>query len=171
MTAQMVLDFIVQNQAALLLGVTVLMTFVEIVPIKINPWSAIFRWFGKQINKEVITKIDAIEKRLDGHIEESEKNELRSRRTNILDFSSSIIRGVNYHREKFDFMITECDSYEKYCKDNGIKNGVAEASIAEIRRIYQEHLRNNDFLSHAGFVNNNQKVVARKEETQPGAAS
>lgn len=128
--------------------VILLLTVIQIVPIKLNPWSIILGWIGKQLNKDVIEKIDKVEERLNTHIKDSEEAELKARRTSILDFSSSVIRGTNYHKEKFDFMINECDSYEKYCKDNNIKNGVAEASISEIRRIYKERLRHNDFLSH-----------------------
>lgn len=149
MTLQEILEMIVADRGPIVLFLLLGMTCVQIAPIKLNPWDAVFRWLGKQINQEVIEKIDAVEARLDAHIKESCESELRLRRTNILDFSSSVIRGVNYHREKFDFMIAECDSYEKYCASNGIKNGVAEASISEIRRIYQEHLRNNDFLTES----------------------
>lgn len=146
MTIQQLMEMIVADRGPICLVILIALTLLQIAPIKINPWSAIFKWLGKQLNTDVIKKIDDVEKRLDEHIKDSLESELKARRVSILDFSSSIIRGVNYHREKFDFMIKECDSYEEYCKKNDIKNGVAEASIAEIRRIYQEHLRNADFL-------------------------
>lgn len=146
MTIQEIAESIVADRGPIILVIMLVMTFVEITPVKLNPWSAIFNWFGKRLNKELITKMDKIELSLEAHIKDSMENELKERRMSILDFSSSVIRGVNYHREKFDFMIRECDQYEEYCKKNDIKNGVAEASIAEIRRIYGEHLRNNDFL-------------------------
>lgn len=141
-----IVNLIIADRGPIVLALALILTVIEITPLKLNPWGALFNWVGRQLNREVLEKIDRVETRLDTHIRESEKAELRIRRTTILDFSSSVIRGVNYHKEKFDFMIAECDSYEAYCKDNNIKNGVAEASIAEIRRIYQEHLRNGDFL-------------------------
>lgn len=160
MTIQQLAENIVADRGPILLVFFVVMTLIQITPIKINPWSAIFKWLGKQLNTDVLVKMTALEKRIESvekrqedHVKESEKDELKARRMTILDFSSSILRGVNYHREKFNFMINECDSYEQYCKENDVKNGVAQASIAEIRRIYQEHLRNNDFLdekSHTG---------------------
>lgn len=166
MTIQELLESIVADRGPIFLFIFAMMTLVEITPIKLNPWTSIFEWFGKKLNKEVITKIDKIETRLDAHIKDSEQQELRARRTSILDFSSSIIRGVNYHREKFDFMINECDQYEEYCKANNVKNGVAEASISEIRRIYQEHLRNNDFLQETEPLP--RKIAARKEAQKKG---
>ena len=165
MTIQQIAEAIVADRGPIILVIVAMMTFVEITPIKLSPWSAIFNWFGKKLNKEVIDKIDKLEGRLDTHIKDSEEQELRSRRTSILDFSSSVIRGVNYHREKFDFMINECDQYEKYCVKNEIKNGVAEASIAEIRRIYQEHLRNNDFLVESEPL---PKKIAAKQSPKKG---
>ena len=159
-------EAIVADKGPILLVITAVMTLIEITPIQFNPWSALFNWFGRQINKDIITKIDNIEKRLSDHIKDSEAMELRERRTNILDFSSSVIRGTNYHKEKFEFMINECDTYEEYCTANQIKNGVAEASIAEIRRIYKEHLRNNDFLSESvgPLQASPRKLAARKKD-------
>ena len=147
MTVKDLVELLSQDKGPILLTITIAMTVIQVIPqIKINPWSAIVRWIGRQLNEEVLDKIDTVERRLNDHIKDSEEQDLKTRRAAILDFSSSVIRGVNYHKEKFDFMIAECDSYEKYCNDNKIKNGVAEASIAEIRRIYKEHLRNDDFL-------------------------
>lgn len=146
MTLKEILETLLADRGPIMLGLVIALSCVQISPLKLNPWDAIFGWIGRLINKEVISKIDTVEKRLDKHVLDSERNDLKVRRTTILDFSSSVIRGVNYHKEKFDFMITECDSYEEYCRDNKIKNGVAEASIAEIRRIYQDHLRKDDFL-------------------------
>ena len=164
MTFQDIVNQVVSDRGPILAIFFSAITLIQISPIKLNPWSAIFAWLGKQLNKEVIDKMDELEERLEDHIKDSSEAELKARRTSILDFSSSVIRGVNYHKEKFDFMINECDSYEAYCKDNDIKNGVAEASIAEIRRVYQERLRNDDFLRERIFAKQSNKLAARKEE-------
>lgn len=149
MTITDILTAVVDARGPIIAVILVAATIIQITPIKINPWTIVLSWIGRQLNKDMMDKIDLVEKRLDAHIKDSEESELKARRTSILDFSSSVIRGVNYHREKFNFMIAECDSYEVYCKENDIKNGVAEASIAEIRRVYQEHLRKNDFLGES----------------------
>lgn len=164
MTIQEIAESIVADRGPIILVIMLMMTFVEVTPIKLNPWTAIFNWFGRRLNKEVTVKIDKIEDRLEHHIKESEEGELKARRMSILDFSSSIIRGVNYHKEKFDFMINECDQYEQYIIDNKVKNGVAEASIAEIRRIYQEHLRNHDFLVESEPLPKQQVAAKHSQE-------
>ena len=38
--------------------IAVLSIFIEITPVKINPISALLRWVGKQINKELIDKVN-----------------------------------------------------------------------------------------------------------------
>lgn len=154
MTLKDILESVLVDRGPIILFFIISMSIVQIAPIKINPWSAIFRWFGKQLNTEVIEKVDVIEERLDRHISESEENTLKARRARILDFASNIIKDMNYHKEKFDFIINECDSYQMYCNENNIADGVVDASIAEIRRIYQEHLRNNDFLSEKNLDTN-----------------
>lgn len=164
MTIQQLMGMIVEDRGPICLVFLIALTLLQISPIKINPWSAILKWLGKQLNTDVLVKMDALEKRIDAveegqkeHIRESKEDELKTRRARIIDFGSSILRGVNYHKEKFDFMINECDSYEEYCKKNDIKNGVATASISEIRRIYQEHLRNADFLIEQSHISEQAK--------------
>ena len=49
-------------------------------------------------------------------------------------------------KEQFDFMIRECDEYEKYIKKNDVKNGVIEAAIKEIRRLYEKCIQEHSFL-------------------------
>lgn len=157
MTIKEVIEALIADRGPIIAIFLIATTLVQIAPIKINPWSALLRWIGNQLNKEVIAKIDDVDKRLNEHIRDSMEEDIRVRRASILDFGSSVIRGVNYHKEKFNAMINECDSYEKYCEDNHIINGVATASIAEIRRIYQEHLRNNDFLVEKGVLDESNK--------------
>lgn len=122
------------------------MTVIQVTPIKLNPWSAILGWLGKQLNREVIEKVSSIEHRLDNHVKEAERAGLKAKRRAILSFGSSVIRGTNYHKEQFDYIIQECDSYERYCREHDVANGVATASISEIRRIYADRLRHNSFL-------------------------
>ena len=46
----------------------VLVTLIQIAPIKINPWTAIARAIGRAINKDVLSKLDETRKTLDEHI-------------------------------------------------------------------------------------------------------
>ena len=112
----------------------ILMTFIQITPIKLNPWSKLARWLGKlfsgdlskQIEK-VDKKIDQVESKLNEHIAESNAIDLRKRRESILDFASAIAEGKRrYTKEQYEQMLSECDSYMTYCEDKHFKNAVAE---------------------------------------------
>ena len=63
------------NSGTFLAIIAIAMTLIEITPIKVNPWSAIAKWFGKVFNGEVLNKLDKMEQaqaetrqKLDDHI-------------------------------------------------------------------------------------------------------
>jgi len=58
-------------------------------------------------------------------------------RRDILKFYDSCRNGQKHTKEQFDSVICQCDYYEKYIQDHDIKNGVIEAAIKEIRRLYE----------------------------------
>ena len=134
---------------------------IELTPkIKWNPWTALFKWIGAKFNthidakldtvhdeiKAVDTKVTHVQNELTKHISESEAKTIADMRRDILDFSNSCMNGRKHSHEQYDFMITQCDAYEEYITKNKIKNGVIEAAIKEIRRLYDERLQKNDFL-------------------------
>lgn len=139
-------DLLVAHSSFVAVLIIVLLTSIQITPIKWNPWSAIFKWIGRNANGDLITKVNTIEEKLDNHIKESDARDIRERRTAILDFANSCMNGRKHTQEEFIFIMHECDLYEKHCVECQIPNGVADAAIGEIRRIYNECLRNNSFL-------------------------
>ena len=48
--------------------VLLLLTLVQIAPVKINPWSALAKTVGKAVNADISSRLDGIEAKLDGHI-------------------------------------------------------------------------------------------------------
>ena len=60
-------------------AVIVLLSLVEIAPIKINPWSAIMKFLGSRLNSDVTARLDTMQQcqtetrqRLDEHIEKDD---------------------------------------------------------------------------------------------------
>lgn len=126
---------------------------VEFTPIKWNPWSAILGWIGSRLNSrlnsklsEIDTKVDKLSNDLEKHIVESNAKELRDTRKDILNFCNSCMIGQKHTKEQFEFVLKQCDSYEKYIEDNKIKNGVIDAAIKEIRRLNQKCIQENSYL-------------------------
>lgn len=146
MTLQKAIDILADNWGSYVTVFVLISSVIEIVPIKINPISWIMGWLGRHLNKDVNDRLDELEKKLDAHIEESNEKDIRDRRTYILDFANSCMNDRKHTQEEFEYVIRECDKYEKYCKDNDILNGVAEDAIKEIHRIYTKCRQENSFL-------------------------
>lgn len=134
---------------------------IDIIPkIKWSPWTTLIKWIGSRFNskidssvdglrqeiKELDMKIDNVQSDLNKHITESEIKALQDTRRDILDFANACMNGRKHTKEQFEFIIKQCDDYERYIKDNDIKNGVIEAAIKEIRRLYGKCIREHAFL-------------------------
>ena len=144
-------------------GIVVFLTSlgIELIPkFKWSPWSTLIRWVGCRFNSKIDAKMDAVrgeikvlDKKIDyvqgelsKHISESEEKSLQDTRRDILDFSNACMNNRKHTKEQYDFMIHECDEYEAYIKKHDIKNGVIEAAIKEIRRLYDKCIQEHSFL-------------------------
>lgn len=125
----------------------ILMTLIQITPIKINPWSWLGRCIGRVLNGEVLTKVDNLSKELADHKEKSAEREATRSRTNILRFGDEILHGIPHSKEHYDQILAEISSYEIYCDDHPkYKNNVAIGTIKHIKNMYQKHLEQDSFL-------------------------
>lgn len=146
------------NIQEILLGsgvvLTVLLSIVEISPIKINPWSRLAKWLGKAINSEVIKELETVkatqtntQKRLEDHIKANEKREADNCRARILRFNNELIREIPHTKEEFVEVLKDIDDYERYCREHtDYANGRAVHAIANIGRVYDERLEKHDFI-------------------------
>lgn len=123
--------------------IAVLSIFIEITPVKINPISALLRWVGKQINKELMDKVNTLETKV-GVLEKSDVINCRVR---ILTFADEIRRGMRHSKETFDQVLSDIDTYERYCTEHpDFMNNKTVAAKAKILDVYSECIDNNDFL-------------------------
>lgn len=147
---QQVGDWIAHNivQICLLLSI-----FIQITPIKINPWTTLFKWIGKLINADSNKRIDALIEKTDNmkediktlttNMNENEKDRIR---WEILDFANSCRNGRRHTKDEFQHIITLNDKYKNLLALTGDKNGVFEAEYDYIKRLYEERQEKNDFL-------------------------
>jgi hypothetical protein len=91
-------------------------------------------------------KVLEIDEKIQKHVSESDKRELRASRDSILSFASAIVDGKNFTQEQYSQMLRECDAYELYCEEKHFANSVADESIETIKESYHEHMMNQDFL-------------------------
>lgn len=120
--------------------------FIQIIPIKINPWDKLLKWAGDRINHNVNQKIDTLEKKLDDHIATDTASRVDDIRNNILVFANECQRGIVHSKEQFRFIISKCDAYEQHVEENHLKNGVITEATKLIKDTYRNHLKNDSFL-------------------------
>lgn len=131
-----------------------LLTLVEISPIKINPWSRLAKWLGRAINADVIKELETVKttqtetrKRLEEHIKTNEKQEADNCRARILRFNNELIREIPHTKEEFVEALKDIDDYKRYCREHkDYENERAVHAIANIGRTYDERLEKHDFL-------------------------
>lgn len=127
--------------------ILVILTLVQISPVKINPWNAIARWVGKAINGEVLEKLESVEKRMNAHIKADDERDADLHRARILQFNTELLRDIKHTKEDFTEILYNIDCYERYCKEHPeYQNNRAVHAIANIGRVYDERLEKHDFL-------------------------
>lgn len=134
-------------------AVVVLMTLVQIAPIKINPWSWIAQAIGRALNKDVLDQLKSLEdeqqalkKEVASQKELSDKREADGWRADILRFNMELVKHTKHTREDYIEILDIIDKYEAYCESHkDYENNRAVHAIANIGRCYDDRLKNNDF--------------------------
>lgn len=125
----------------------ILMTLIQITPIKFNPWSWLGRHIGRMLNGEVLDEVKDLKQDLADHKAKSEERHATLCRAHILKFGDEVRHGIPHSKEGYDSILLDIDSYEEYCdKHPGYKNNVAVATMKHIKKMYQKHLENDTFL-------------------------
>lgn len=113
--------------------VLILLTIIQLAPIKVNPWSKIARAIGRAMNVEIMDKLN-----------ESEATDARYR---ILRFDDEIRHHVKHTEEHFNQIMGDIDEYERYCRSHpNYKNSKAVLAIENTRRTYEKCRQENSFL-------------------------
>ena len=113
----------------------ILSVFIQITPIKINPWSTIFKWVRKILLEDLTNKITSIETEM----RENEKDRIR---WEILDFANSCHKDEKHSKDEFDHIIALNKKYQRLLKLTKDENGVFELEYEFISKLYKQ----NDFL-------------------------
>jgi hypothetical protein len=127
--------------------VFLLMTVIQIAPIKINPWSWLGKIIGRAINAEVIEKVDKLSADVKANKDTDDQEWAELRRTHILRFGDEIRLGVMHSEEHFNQILLDIHQYNKYCDEHkSYKNDKAIATIDLIKQAYSKCLSENRFL-------------------------
>lgn len=134
--------------------ILLVLSIIQITPIKINPWSYLARHIGRAINGEVIAEMKTIQNDLsDVHTEidkmqkNGEKKDADDARNRILRFDDELRIHQKHSREFFDQILDDVDFYEKFCDTHEhYKNSKADSAIKNIRKVYDIVKETNDFI-------------------------
>ncbi len=134
-------------------GVLLLLTLVQVAPIKLNPWGAFASRLGKALNADVLKEIQELKQqqeqtntRLEKRVQVEDERNADALRENILRFNVELMRNLPHTREDFIEVLTKIDEYERYCKEHPeYPNSRAVHAVANINRVYDERLAKNDF--------------------------
>ena len=125
----------------------VAMSIVQIAPVEIKPWSYIAKAIGRAINAEVLRDLNTVRQELADHIRTDGERDADEHRTRILRFNNELLRDIPHTKEEFIEVLTDIDFYERYCDEHkDYKNNRAVHAIANISRVYDDRLREHDFL-------------------------
>ena len=109
----------------------ILLTIIEISPLKINPWDAIFAWLGRKLNGRA----------LDDLTHKVEDLWVNNHRQHILTFARECRNGVDHSSDEWANVLTVAEEYSLFCQKNSIANGVVAADALYLRNLYQELCR------------------------------
>ena len=128
-------------------GLAVLLTLLQIAPIRVNPWSAIAKAIGRALNGEVLDRVDKLERDLDALRSAAEEREAVSCRARILHFGDETLHGARHTKEHFDQILRDITNYEQYCEAHPhFENNTTVLTSTRIKDIYTRCLAQNDFL-------------------------
>lgn len=135
------------------------LSLVEISPIKINPWSMLIKWFARllgigDLKTEIVQikdRIDGLEKKIDGmKISDDEKNQLKEAleaRRRILRFNDELLQKVRHSKEMFDDILSDISDYDRYCRTHpDFINQKAVFAEQNVGKAYKKCMEENDFL-------------------------
>lgn len=115
------------------------LSLIEITPIKINPWNAIFRWIGDRLLGDTKKTVENLSKEL----KNNEKDRIR---WEILDFANSCRNGRKHTKDEYVHILELDKKYRKLLVETKDENGVFDLEIKYIKKLYEERLEKNDFL-------------------------
>lgn len=140
--------------------ITIFSVVVEVAPIKINPWTVIFKYIGGIINRGVYKKLDAIElatqrnaqaikdikaemeSRFNAYDKQDKEQQAVSMRNEIINFAENLKLGRIYSEKQFEYILDVISKYYIHCEKYKIKNHYIDEAHdfirTEARKQYEE---------------------------------
>lgn len=125
----------------------VVLTLIQIAPVKINPWGWLAKKIGKAINGEVIEKVGKLETDINALRGEAAEKAARDCRVRILRFGDEILHNEKHSKEHFDQILQDITDYDLYCEAHpNFKNNMTAMTTSHIKETYEKCMDNHSFL-------------------------
>lgn len=122
-------DILVSGGGILIL----LLTIIQVTPLKLNPWSVIAKALGRALTVDVLEKLD--------------ENSASTCRYRLIRFDDELRHHVKHTQEHFDQILNDITIYERYCKEHpNYPNSKAVLAIENIKSTYIKCREENSFL-------------------------
>ena len=108
-----------------------LLSLIQVSPLKLNPWDRIFAWVGKKMN-------GATEKRLEELERQVSDMWINNHRQAILTFARECRSNIPHSSDEWSNVLNVAEEYEKYVEDRHITNGIISQDTQYLRNLYQE---------------------------------
>lgn len=141
-------DMLLQNKGCVAVILVVVLSSIEISPLKLNPWTYLRNGLRHiigitDINKKIDTLDDKIES-LENRVDEGQAIQARVR---ILRFGDELIVGSRHSKDSFDQVLDDITRYEKYCSTHpDFQNNMTVLTSQVIKERYEKCMREGDFL-------------------------
>lgn len=129
------------------------LTFIEISPIKCNPWAAI----GKCINRHLLDELkdqkarnqawmQDVNNRIQDLCDRMDESEAKAARMRIQRFADDLYAGIEHSKEHFDLILMDITAYNNYCDAHrDFINEKTKVAQDIIREVYEKLLREKRF--------------------------
>ncbi len=108
-----------------------LLSLIQVSPLKINPWDRILGWIGKKLNGET-------EKNLQKLGTQVQDMWISNHRQCILTFARECRAGIDHSSDEWTNVLNTAEEYEQYVEKNHVTNGIITQDTVYLRNLYQE---------------------------------
>ena len=114
-----------------LAALIVLLSLIQVSPLKLNPWDNIFAWVGKKMNGATEKRLSEVEKQVSDMW-------INHHRQCILTFARECRSGISHSSDEWSNVLNVAEEYEQYVREKRITNGIIHQDTQYLRKLYQE---------------------------------
>ena len=119
------------NLGCVTAGIVILLSLIQISPLKLNPWDKLLGWFGKKLNGATEKRLETVEKQI-------RDMWINNHRQTVLTFARECWANIEHSSDEWTNVLNVAEEYEKYVIENKITNGIITQDTEYLRKLYQE---------------------------------